>query len=127
MAQRILSKEQLEFIKKKREEILSELCAYLLDMEHVMSADDIVRAVYHDDNDIEFEEYVRMIAGDNSDMEIAQELAMELFNYFPRLSLKGKSFAESILFYELKKLEHEFQKFKNGTMTEEYGYTLRDD
>ena len=52
---------------------------------------------------------------------------MELFNYFPRLTLGGKSLAEKMPFEELKKMEKAFQDFQNGTSTEGYSYALPED
>lgn len=123
MSQKILSKEQKEFIKKKQKEILAELREYLVDIEHHMTVAQIVKKVLND-ADEEFEDYVLLLAGDNPDMEIAQELAMELFNYFPRATLGGKSLAEKMTFEELQKMEKAMQAFKNGTMIEKYEYTL---
>ncbi|MDO8582037.1 MAG: hypothetical protein Q7S16_04125 [bacterium] len=116
MSQHILSKDQKELIKKKREEILEELRAYFIDAEHHMTTEEIVEKVFND-TDEEFEDYVLLLAAGNPDMEIAQELAMELFNYFPRTSLDGKSYAETLQFDELKKMETVFQNFKNGITT----------
>lgn len=113
-----------DFIEKKRVEILEELKEYLREVKHEMTADDVLAEVYHDDNDEEFDKFVMMLAYDNPDMEIAQEIAMALFNYFPRMTLGGKSLAEKMPFEELQKMEKAFEDFRNGTGSEGYSYSL---
>jgi len=108
-----------QFIEKKRAEIVTELGEYLKEIGHDMTVSDVVAAIFNDDNDEDFEEYVMMITGDDpGSVEQAQELMMELFNYFPRQTLGGKSLAEKMPFDELQKME---QAFNNG---ESYSYTL---
>jgi tetratricopeptide (TPR) repeat protein len=120
---------QTEFIKRKRKEIKSELKVYLKEVDHLLTADNIIDEVLHDDNDEDFESFVFLLAQDNmmSDPETAQEMAMDLFNYFPRKTLKGKSLAEIMPFVELKRMEKAFQNFKNGTGGGNYSYTLPED
>ena len=115
-----------EFIETKQIEILAELVDYLKEINHDMTADQILAQVLEDDDDEAFDCLVMMLSeGDGMpDPESAQEFAMELFNYFPRKSLGGKSLAETMPFDELKKMEEAFQKFKDGTATSGYGYTL---
>ena len=112
---------QLEFIERKRAEISS---SCLAEAGHHMTARDVLDDVYEDDNDDDFEKYVIRLAGDNwENVEQAQELCMELFNYFPRQTLGGKSLAEKMTFDELKEMENAWQNFKNGTGGS-YGYNL---
>mgnify|MGYP001558797054 CR=1 FL=1 len=105
---------------------MEELAEYLAEVGHDMTVDEALLRVQEDDGDDAFQDFVVMLAdnGDIPDPETAQEFAMELFNYFPRKSLGGKSLAEKMPFDELKKLEEAFQNFKNGTGSSDYSYTL---
>lgn len=96
------------------------------DIDHILTANDIIDEVLHDDNDEDFNDFVMLLGRDSmmDDPETAQELAMDLFNYFPRETLHGKSLAEKMPFAELKKMEKAFQDFKNGTGSGNYSYTL---
>ena len=118
--------DQKEFIGKKRAEILLELGEYLKEISHDMTTDQILAEVLNDDEEEAFGDMVMMLSENNDmpDMDSAQEFAMELFNYFPRKSLGGKSIAEKMPFDELKKMEEAFENYKNGTATSEYSYTL---
>ena len=115
-----------EFIDNKRTEIISELREYLKEVNHFITIDQILVEVYEDDGEDAFDHLVIKLAENDrvSDLELAQEFAMELFNYFPRKSLGGKSMVEEMLFGELKKMEEAFQDFKNGTATSNYSYSL---
>jgi len=105
-----------EFIEKKRGEILLELEAYLKEMGNPMTIEYVLAQVLEDSGDDAFDDLIVMLSesDDVPDPETAQEFAMELFNYFPRKSLGGKSFAETISFEKLKKMDEDFQKFKDG-------------
>ncbi len=117
---------QKEFIIRKRKEIKDELVIFLKDIDHPMRADDILAEVLHDDNDEDFNDFVMFLGRDSmmEDPESAQEMAMDLFNFFPRQTLHGKSLAELMPFTELKKMEKAFQDFKNGTGDGNYSYSL---
>lgn len=118
---------QQQFIEQKRKVIRGELAEFLFENKSDLTSDAVIEKVRDDDNDEDFEEYVRMLASDNPDMEIAQEIMMDLFNYFPRMTLQGKSLAEKMTFEELQKMEKAMQGFKDGTGTGGYEYTLRDE
>ena len=117
---------QKEFIKKKRDEIISELGEYLKEINHDMTISQILAQVLNDHEEEAFGDMVTILSenDDVPDMDSAQEFAMKLFNYFPRKSLGGKSLAEKMPFDELKKIEEAFQKYKDGTATSGYSYTL---
>lgn len=119
-----ITQEHKDLIEKRRVEIVEELKEYLREVKHEMTVEDVLAEVYHDDNDEEFDEFVMMLAYDNPDMETAQEIAMDLFNYFPRMTLGGKSLAAKMPFEELKKMEKAFEDFRNGTGSEGYSYSL---
>ena len=104
---------QAEFIKKKQAEILAELAEYLQEYKHALTLAEIVDEVLHDDD--EFEDFVMLLTGDYpTAVEWAQELAMDLFNYFPRKSLAGKTYAETLSFPDLLSMDAEFKAFRNG-------------
>lgn len=111
------STEQMAFIEKKRAEIFAELTSFIKRTEHPMSAGEMVELVFHDEREEDdFEHYVLLLIDDNpEEADTAQELMMDLFNYFPRMTLKGKSFAEKVPFEELQKMEN---------ATGSYTYTL---
>jgi len=105
--------DQAGFIKKRQAEILAELADYLLEYNLPLTAEEVLAEVLHDDD--EFEDFMMLLAGgDPLAVEWAQELAMELFNYFPRESLSGKTYAETLSFADLQKVDAEFEAFKNG-------------
>ena len=115
-----MTKEHKEFVEKKRAEIFAELAAFVKRNKHPMTAGEIVEIVFHDERDEDdFESYVMLLIDDDPEQaDVAQELMMDLFNYFPRLTLGGKSFAEKIPFEELQKMENSFQEGSS------YSYSL---
>ncbi len=115
-----MTKEHKEFVEKKRAEIFAELAAFVKRNKHPMTAGEIVEIVFHDERDEDdFESYVMLLIDDDPEQaDVAQELMMDLFNYFPRLTLGGKSFAEKIPFEELQKMEKSFQEGSS------YSYSL---
>ena len=112
----MIQETQSQFISRKRKEIEKSLSDFLKMNNHPLTAKEIIGLVYEDAKDEDdFESYVMALMNDNpTSCEDAQEIAMELFNYFPRMSLKGKSFAEKLPFEKLKKMEKNFQDFING-------------
>lgn len=115
-----MTKEQRMFVEKKRDEIFSELGKFVSQNKHPMTAGELVDLVFHDERDEDdFESYVmRLIDDDPEQADVAQELMMELFNYFPRTTLGGKSLAEKMPFEELKKMN---KSWEEGTS---YSYSL---
>lgn len=115
-----MTKEHRECIEKKRVGIFAELERFVKRCKHPMTAGEIVELVFHDERDEDdFERYVMLLINDDPEQaDVAQELMMELFNYFPRMTLGGKSLAEKMPFDELQKMEKAFQ---DGT---EYSYSL---
>ncbi|OHA66100.1 MAG: hypothetical protein A2672_01100 [Candidatus Wildermuthbacteria bacterium RIFCSPHIGHO2_01_FULL_49_22b] len=111
-----ISKEHRKFIDKKRGEILAELEEYLIEFRLPMAKEDVLLEVLNDtDDEDSFEDLILYLMGHvDGDPELAQEFAMELYNFFPRESLNGMSYAETVSFEELLKLDEEFEKFKNG-------------
>lgn len=105
-----MTKEHKEFVEKKRADIFSELEKFVTRNRHPMTAGEIVELVFHDERDEDdFESYCMLLIDDDPEQaDVAQELMMELFNYFPRMTLGGKSFAERISFDELQKMETAF-------------------
>lgn len=124
-----MENDRSRFIEEKRKDIKKELRDYLKEINHLMTADEILDEVLNDDNDEDFEYFVMLLAQDSmmEDPDSAQELAIDLFNYFPRKTLGGKSLAEKMPFEELKKMEDAFQNYKSGTGDGNYSYTLPDD
>ncbi|MCX6717744.1 MAG: hypothetical protein NTU76_03670 [Candidatus Taylorbacteria bacterium] len=125
----IVENDKDKFIERKRKEIKQGLRNFLKEINHLMTADEILDEVLNDDNGEDFEDFVIFLAQDSmiEDPDLAQELAMDLFNYFPRKTLKGKSLAELMSFDELKKMEDAFQNYKKGLPTGGYSYTLPSD
>ncbi|GEM_PF-5055502 len=111
-----LSKTQQDFILLKRAQILIDLGEYLQNKPNTASVEKVIEIVYQETDEDDFESLVVQLAEDmgTGDFDTSQELAMELFNYFPRKSKKGYSLAEEMSFPELKSMEKDFQNFKNG-------------
>lgn len=106
-----MTKEHKEFVEKKRAEIFADLKRFVKRNKHPMKAGEIVELVFHDERDEDdFESYCMLLIDDDPEQaDVAQELMMGLFNYFPRMTLGGKSLAEKMPFYELQKMETAFQ------------------
>lgn len=113
-------KEHKEFVEKKRTEIFSELKRFVKRNQHPKTAGEIVELVFHDERDEDdFESYVMLLIDDDPEQaDVAQELMMDLFNYFPRMTLSGKSLAEKMPFNELQEMK---KAWEDGT---EYSYSL---
>lgn len=115
-----MTNEHKEFVEKKRAQIFAALEDFVRRRTHPMTAGEIIELVFHDERDEDdFESYVMLLIDDDAEAaDEAQELMMELFNYFPRTTLGGKSLAEKMPFEELQKMEKAFQ---DGA---EYSYSL---